>query len=69
MTKEQLTDYIHNLLIGIHENIREIKNRKGWADSKELNHIETKLLTYNEVLQLFKFTANEMSLPEEELGL
>ena len=69
MTREQLTDYIHNVLIGIHENIKEIRERKGWADSKELNHIETKLLTYNEVLQLFKFTAKEMQLPEEDLGL
>jgi len=69
MTKEQLTEFIQNVMIGLHENIREIRERKSWADSKEINYIETKLLTYNEILQLFKFTAKDMQLPEEELGL
>ncbi len=69
MTKEQLTDYIHNVVICLHENIREIRERKGWADAKELNYIEAKLLTYNEVLQLLKMTAKDMQLEEEDLGL
>ena len=69
MTKEQLTDYIQNVVIGIHENIREIRDRKGWADPKEMNYIETKLLTYNEILQLLKMTAKDMELEEGELGL
>ena len=62
-------EYIQNIVIGLHENIREIRERKGWADPKELNYIETKLLTYNEVLQLLKMTAKDMHLEEEELGL
>ena len=69
MTKEKLTDYIHSVVTGLHENMREIRDRKGWADPKEINYIESKLLTYNEVLQLFKMTAKDMELPEEELGL
>ncbi|GAA0890651.1 hypothetical protein GCM10009122_03300 [Fulvivirga kasyanovii] len=69
MTSEALTEYIHNVLITIHENIRETSDRKGWADEEELTHIESRLLTYNEVLQTFKIIAREMDLPERELGL
>ncbi|UII25953.1 hypothetical protein LVD15_22030 [Fulvivirga maritima] len=69
MTKDELKDYLNNVLIGIHENIKEVRDRKGWAEEKEILHIETKLLTYNEVLQIFKFTAKEMGLPEKELGI
>ena len=69
MNEQRLTEYIHNVLISIHENIREIKERKNWADPKELAHIESKLLTYHEVIQIFKFTAKDMGLDEKELGL
>lgn len=69
MTKEELRDYIHNVMISIHQNIKEVRDRKSWAEDKELYHIESKLLTYNEVLQIFKMTAREMGLQEEELGL
>lgn len=69
MSSEILTEYIHNVLITIHENIRETSDRRGWADEDELAHIESRLLVYNEVLQIFKLTAREMELPEKELGL
>lgn len=69
MNSETLTEYIHNVLITIHANIKETSERKGWADEDELAYIESRLLVYNEVLQTFKLTAREMELPEKELGL
>ena len=46
-------EFIQDFLITIHENIRELKERRGSADPEELNHIEAKLLAYNEILSPF----------------
>ena len=62
-------DFIRDVLISIHMNIREISERKNFADPEELNHIDAKLLAYNEVLSILRFSAHEFKIPTEELGL
>lgn len=69
MNREELKDYIHNVVISVQENIRETRERKSWAEKGELQHIESRLLAFNEVMQIFRATANEMGIPEKELGL
>ena len=62
-------EFIHDVLISIHENIRELEGRKGFADPEELPHIEGKLVAYAEVLAILRFSANEFGLNKSELGL
>ena len=62
-------EFIQDFLITIHENIRELKERRGFADPEEVNHIEAKLLAYNEVLFALRASAAEFKIPRDQLGL
>jgi hypothetical protein len=62
-------EFIQDFLITIHENIRELKERRGFADPEELNYIEAKLLAYNEVLFALRSSAAEFKIPQDQLGL
>src|SRR5688572_21300285 len=55
-------EFLQDVLITIHENIRELKERKTFADPEELTHIEAKLLTYHEVLSALRSSAREFNL-------
>jgi hypothetical protein len=50
-------------------NIRELKERKNFADPEELPHIDVKLLTYEEVLSILRDSADEFKIPKAEFGL
>src|SRR5689334_8179737 len=62
-------EFIHDVLITLHQNIRELKERRGFADPEELSHIEGKLLAYQEVLAILQSSADEFHIPREESGL
>lgn len=62
-------NFIQDVLITIHENIRELNERKNFADTEELTHIEAKLLAYHEVLTIIRFSADEFEIPREEIGI
>ena len=66
---DRLIEFIQDVLISIHENIRELQERKNFADPEELTHIEAKLLAYNEVLAIFRFSADEFQIPKNEIGI
>jgi hypothetical protein len=58
-------EFIQDMLITIHENIRDLKERRGFAVPDNLTHIEAKLLAQHEILsalktgaEQFKFLAN-----------
>jgi len=40
------TEFIQDVLISVHENLRELNARKGFADPEELTHIKAKILAY-----------------------
>jgi hypothetical protein len=61
--------FIHDVLISLHENIRELKERKTFADPEELTYIEAKLTAYQEVLAIIKMSTEEFKIPREEIGI
>lgn len=67
--RDQFIPFIQDVLISIHENIRELKERKNFADPEELTHIEAKLIAYHEVLAMLRMSADEFGIPREEVGL
>ena len=67
--KTSYVEYIQDVLITIHMNIRELQERKNFADSEELTHIEAKLFAYHEVLSILRDSANEFGIPKDEVGL
>ncbi len=62
-------DFIQDIAITIHINIRELRERKTFADPEELSYIEGKLQAYSEVLSAMRSGAREAGIPADELGL
>jgi hypothetical protein len=69
MNTDNYIAFIQDLLITIHENIRELRERRNFADPEELAHIEGKLMAYNEVLTALRMGADEFHIPRQEIGL
>ena len=67
--QQRWVEFIQDFLITIHENIRELKERRSFADPEELAHIEAKLLAYNEILFALRSSAAEFKIPQDQLGL
>jgi hypothetical protein len=67
--EKQYIAFLQDVLISIHENIRELKERKSFADPEELSHIEGKLMAYHETLAILKMSAAEFGIPGKEIGL
>lgn len=62
-------EFLQDVLITLHANIRELQERKNFADSQELTHIEAKLLAYREMLSILQSSADEFNIPRKEIGL
>jgi len=67
--KTSYVEYIQDVLITLHMNIRELQERKSFADPEELTHIGAKLLAYHEVLSILRDSADEFGISKEEVGL
>ena len=61
--------FLQDVLITIHENIRELRDRKAFANSEELTYIEAKLVTYHEILATLRMSADEFGIDRSEIGL
>ena len=66
---EAYVQFVQDVLITIHENIRELKDRKTFADAEELTYIEAKLITYHEVLAMLRMSADQFGINRSEIGL
>jgi hypothetical protein len=67
--QERWVEFVQDVLITVHENIRELKDPRSFADPEELNYIEAKLLAYHEILSAIKSSAVEFNIPRDQLGL
>lgn len=62
-------EYIQDVLITVHENIRELNQRKNFAAPEELAHIDGKIQAYQEILAILRMSAESFGLPKHEIGL
>jgi hypothetical protein len=62
-------EFIQDVLISVHENLRELNERKGFAEPSELPHIEGKIQAYEEILSILRMSASSFGLPKQEIGL
>ena len=71
MIKEELRyiGFIQDMLISIHENLRELEGRKNFADPEELTHINAKIIAYQEMIAIINMSAETFELPKHEIGL
>ena len=66
---DRYVDFLQDVLITIHANIRELKERRNFADPEELTYIEAKLLAYTEMLSILRSSADEFHIDRKEIGL
>jgi hypothetical protein len=66
---QQYVEFIQDVLITLHANIQETKERKNFAGPEELSYIEARLLAYNEFLSILRASADDVKIPRSELGL
>ncbi len=69
MTPERFTEFFHDVVISLHENIRDLQGKKVYADPTEQDYLSGRLFSYREVLEIMKFSAREYGLNGKELGL
>ncbi len=62
-------EFVQDVLISIHENLRELHERKNFAEPEEMNHIEGKIVAYREMLEIIRASADQFGLPKSELGI
>lgn len=67
--QERWVEFMQDVLITIHENIRDLKERRAFADPEELTYIEAKLLAYTEILSALRSSAAEFKIPRDQIGL
>lgn len=69
MHPNRYLDYIHDVLISVHANLHDLHEKRGFADPEELDYLEGRIMSYQEVLGILKQSAREFGIPEEELGI
>ncbi|HEX8037889.1 MAG TPA: hypothetical protein VF490_02005 [Chryseosolibacter sp.] len=62
-------EFIQDVLISIHENLNELRNRRNFAAPEELTHIEGKIIAYQEMISILRMSAESFGLPKKEIGL
>lgn len=62
-------DFLRDVVITINMNLKELRERRNFADPEEYAHIDAKLLAYKEVLEIVRDAAKEFGIPREEFGL
>jgi hypothetical protein len=67
--EQRYQDFIRDVLITIHMNLVELRQRKSFADPEEHTHIDAKILAYEEMLSILRDSAQEFNIPRAELGL
>lgn len=66
---ESYIDFIHDVLISLHENLGELNERKNFADAEELAHIDGKIQAYQEMISILRMSAEAAGLSRDETGL
>ncbi|CCH51803.1 hypothetical protein BN8_00750 [Fibrisoma limi BUZ 3] len=66
---EQLEDFIQDVLISLHANIRDLEEKRTFADPEEHNYIDGRLFSYVEMLAILRASAKDTGVDPRRLGL
>ena len=61
--------FVQDVLITIRANIRDLQEKKAFADPEELDYIEGRLFSYHEVLSILRASATDIGIDPAEIGL
>ncbi|GAB4019051.1 hypothetical protein [Spirosoma koreense] len=66
---QQLEEFIQDVLITVHANIRDLEEKRTFADPEEHNYIDGRLFSYVEMLAILRTSARDVGLSPTALGL
>ncbi|GAB3905392.1 hypothetical protein GCM10028803_36190 [Larkinella knui] len=69
MTQQQFMDFFQDVLISVYANIRDLREKQGFADPEEQDYLRGRLVSYEEILELFRMSARDTGINSRELGL
>ncbi len=62
-------EFFQDLLITLHENIRDLQGKKVYAEPEELDYLAGRLFSYTEMLEIMKDSARRFGYDPAEMGL
>ncbi len=62
-------EFFQDLLITLHENIRDLQGKKVYAASYEQDYLAGRLFSYTEMLEIMKDSARRFGYDPAEMGL
>jgi hypothetical protein len=69
MTEMQFSEFFHDVLITVHANIRDLREKQAFAAPEEQDYIAGRLFSYQEMLEIFRMSAKEIGIEPKKLGL
>ena len=66
---QQLEEFIQDVLITIHANIRDLEEKKAFADPEEQDYIDGRLFSYIEMLAILRASARDSGIDPKVIGL
>ncbi|QIP14629.1 hypothetical protein G8759_19440 [Spirosoma aureum] len=66
---QQLEEFIQDVLITIHANIRDLEEKKSFADPEEQDYIDGRLFSYIEMLAVLRASARDAGIDPASIGL
>ena len=66
---QQLEEFVQDVLITVHANIRDLEEKRTFADRNEQDYIDGRLFSYVEVLAILRQSARDTGLDPNAIGL
>ena len=69
MYSQPLEEFIQDVLITIHANIRDLEEKKTFAEPEEQDYIDGRLFSYIEMMAVLRASTIEAGIDPKTIGL
>lgn len=66
---QQLEEFIQDVLITVHANIRDLEEKRTFSDPEEHDYIDGRLFSYVEMLAILRASARDTGIDAKSIGL
>ena len=69
MQAQQLEELIQDVLITMYANIRDLEEKRAFADPEEQDYLDGRLMSYGEMLAILRASARDIGIDPKAIGL
>ncbi|GAB3957766.1 hypothetical protein GCM10028805_51090 [Spirosoma harenae] len=69
MQESRFEEFIQDVLITIYANIRDLEEKRTFADPDEHDYIDGRLVSYGEMLAILRASARDTGIDPKSVGL